>query len=395
LYFESADAATNLGTFVIDDNYGQLRFGSLNDGALTSRQAHFIVLDSATGFMAIGHNDPKVRLDVQGDAIISGDLGLGLTATEKLHVDGNAIITGTLTVNGEAVSMISPFFGGYGWYENLAAHSEMMAFDDAQWQLLSGSSYTDGYTAPNGVDSSHEITFVTSGDPNLRGHGCKIVNSTQYTLSFWSKLISGNGDFQVDLNDGGHTNITAISSWVKHEVNLTSGTGGDTDNFIDVSNMTSNGVMQFWGWQINTGYDNALPYVETVKHAMELQHGSWTNGYSGGQGLFSDNVITGGAFISSVNTETHATYDAYDVAGKSIIKIDTNGGNATMRGFTNGIEGQRITIIKPEFGNNLVFDHLHANGDQKIITHTGAGFTMTDHGACELVYDGTYWYILK
>jgi hypothetical protein len=54
-----------------------------------------------------------------------------------------------------------------------------------------------------------------------------------------------------------------------------------------------------------------------------------------------------------------------------------------------------VTLIKPDFSYDMTFTHKNGSAVEQIVTHTGASYVMNDHGAVELIYDGTYWYIIK
>jgi hypothetical protein len=245
------------------------------------------------GFDALYNSTALQNVISIGHASGAGSSGedclyLGKQAGENNTVDGKLFIANVtdvllegsftdkwLKVHGE---ITTEFHGGFGHYENLAFTSEdIMLDDDGAWRNINSVSSTEGHTAPNGEDTAVQYSFGWMGLV-AKGYWNDFEEATEYTVSVWAKFISGDGAvFRVNLGGDGISgpSITTTSEWVRYEMPLTSGTANGE---LHLWKMTSTGIIQFWGWQINTG-NIALPYIKTHRNPTELNYGSWTNGY--------------------------------------------------------------------------------------------------------------------
>jgi hypothetical protein len=216
--------------------------------------------------------------------------------------DGNATISGDLTVDGQINILggiqYSEFFGGLGWYENLMATSEGSVIQNSSH--FSAMDYVEiNKSAPNGSLTA-ERAHATGGGLWFRP-AVQLEDMTSYTMSFWAKLISGNGDFHIALGGGTESDLlTATSTWERFEYTEDSA----FNDFISILKLTSAGVMDFWGFQVNTG-GGVFPYCRTKGNVTERNYGSWVNGYSGEFTEYSDGVadfaigVTDGEFVIS------------------------------------------------------------------------------------------------
>ncbi len=85
LYFEATDAPSSERVFVIENNGGILRFGSLNNTASAFTNENILILDHDTGNVGIGTTAPTHKLNIIGDLNITGNYihqgNIGFTGT--------------------------------------------------------------------------------------------------------------------------------------------------------------------------------------------------------------------------------------------------------------------------------------------------------------------------
>lgn len=83
-----------------------------------------------------------------------------------------------------------------------------------------------------------------------------------------------------------------------------------------------------------------------------------------------------------------------DVTGLSILSMDTQTADREIGGLTGGIEGQRLTIIKPHESFNLIIEDRGGWGWQDIHTTDGNWLVINNRGGVDLIFDGTNWLVL-
>jgi hypothetical protein len=87
--------------------------------------------------------------------------------------------------------------------------------------------------------------------------------------------------------------------------------------------------------------------------------------------------------------------NAIDVSGISLLSVDTSAMNRTIGGFTGGVEGQKLTILKPYDSFNLILEHRGLYGWEDIRTPDSNFFTIGSHGGVELIFEGGEWHIIN
>jgi len=100
------------------------------------------------------------------------------------------------------------------------------------------------------------------------------------------------------------------------------------------------------------------------------------------------------ARISSGTATITASSDTTSVSGINTLFITCAGGNVVIGGFTGGIDGQILHVIrKCATGNDVTLEHVEGVSDQDIYLHVGADETLNgEYGGWILVCDGSDWY---
>ena len=86
--------------------------------------------------------------------------------------------------------------------------------------------------------------------------------------------------------------------------------------------------------------------------------------------------------------------DALDVTNARIIRANASGGSIVIGGFSGGVEGQIITILKSVTTNTVTLEHNETSGDQKIQAPGAVDYVISNYGGVDLIFDGTDWTII-
>lgn len=90
-----------------------------------------------------------------------------------------------------------------------------------------------------------------------------------------------------------------------------------------------------------------------------------------------------------------ADSDAVDVTayGAEItVMADTSSASVTIGGLANGVDGQKVNIIKTHTSNTLTIEHNEGTGTQKIYTHDEGDVALTGYGGMVLRMIAGVWY---
>ena len=122
-------------------------------------------------------------------------------------------------------------------------------------------------------------------------------------------------------------------------------------------------------------------------------------------GSFSDdsvfNLDANGVNLQGAISYKHSTHSAagptdnVDVAGVSVLRVNTISNNVVIGGFTGGIEGQILHIVKTSTNNFLQLEHTEGGGSQDIYLTTGADERVVGYGGYTLYCNGLHWYSLS
>ena len=111
-------------------------------------------------------------------------------------------------------------------------------------------------------------------------------------------------------------------------------------------------------------------------------------------------TVTGKTGSTVATTAVAGPTNNYDVAGLSVLKLNTASNSVTIGGFTNGTAGQILFVFKPSGSNIAILEHNEGGGSQNIYLQSGADESIgvagikasNPMGGWILVCDGTHWY---
>ena len=90
--------------------------------------------------------------------------------------------------------------------------------------------------------------------------------------------------------------------------------------------------------------------------------------------------------------------DGIDVSDTTVLEVDTSSNNVTIGGFSGGVQGQVLYIVKTDTTNFIQLEHDEtpaAGSHQKIFLTSGADERVVGYGGYTLYCNGTNWYSLS
>jgi len=102
-------------------------------------------------------------------------------------------------------------------------------------------------------------------------------------------------------------------------------------------------------------------------------------------------LLTGAISSATSTFSTLGPTDNVDVSGINTLFIDTTSNNVTIGGFSGGVDGQYLNIVKTSYSNDLILEHNEGGGSQDLMMHQEAD-EIIDAGGVLMVCDGTDWW---
>ena len=184
-------------------------------------------------------------------------------------------------------------------------------------------------------------------------------------------------------------------------------------------NTVTNGVQDFDNvYTISSSEDDTINFG--VKHDGSIDKGSITSGFgpinNGSSPITTTGTIscnTAGIGTASPTTTLdvdgtvsykHTTFstlgptDNVDVSDTTVLEVDTSSNNVTIGGFTGGVQGQIIHVVKIDTTGRLQLEHNEtptSGTSQKIYVTSGADELIVGYGGWTLYCNGTAWFSLS
>jgi len=225
-------------------------------------------------------------------------------------------------------------------------------------------------------DLAIALTPDGTGDVQLNADTVRVGdNNADATIT-----TQGTGDLTLNTNAGSSSGTIKIYDASNGNIDITpNGTGEVNISKVD----------------IDAGAIDGTPIGATSHSTGKFTTLETTGDITASAGF----NLSGGIFRGSVATLTSGTHNSYSAVGKFIIKLDSASGNVILTGFTGGVIGQIIYIIKSSSSNTSSI-HNDVTSTQRIFTRSGANETVgqsgvkasNPRGGWILVCDGTHWY---
>ena len=293
------------------------------------------------------------------------------------------------------------------------------------------------------ADSSDEVTFrnTKEGTKELiikdgsKKYVC-VSNLTNFSVDTHSAKTK-NSDLKVNnLEITGELSSGNIANKlnVKEDLVIGIGTSGTSLKFDGSANqiITQVGVKNFGGIYAGNanashtvgtlaGYDSYLDFWRSPNRKWKIGNDDTVGGFANtntfkietGTGTsFSDTSeleldtsgnltikgnITSGGIMSYDSTafSTTGPTDDLDVSGTTVLEVNTASNNVTIGGFTGGVQGQVIYIVKTSTNNFIQLEHAEGTGNQDIYLTTGSDERVVGFGGWTLYCNGSNWFSLS
>jgi hypothetical protein len=339
-------------------------------------------------------NDTNTPLTLDGNtATFAGDVTVD---TDTLHVDSSNNRVGIGTTSPDVPLEIN---GGSGTdLDPLLRINKNVDGDGSATGILIG--------AVAGGQSKSGIFFENKGLGYGRGslHFCS-DNSNDAT-------DANIADAKMTIIDGGNVGIGTTSPTTTLDVNGTANFSDDVTlpdskkiylgngNDLEIHHNGSNSVIKDNG----TG-DLSLQSNGAKVSMYDAANGAFMAKFNTGAGV---ELLHNGTEVfettsTGVNIQGTVTYkhisvtsssDAVDVSGATVVEC-TPSGNVSIGGFTGGVQGQVIHILKVDSGFGRVFlEHNEGTGNQDIFLSGGGDIALATRGGVTLYCTGSEWIAL-
>ena len=108
--------------------------------------------------------------------------------------------------------------------------------------------------------------------------------------------------------------------------------------------------------------------------------------------------VDGTAKYKHTTFSTLGPTDNVDVSDTTVLEVDTSSNNVTIGGFTGGVQGQIIHVVKIDTTGRLQLEHNEtptSGTSQKIYVTSGADELIVGYGGWTLYCNGTAWFSLS
>ncbi len=381
----------NADSHIVMPDNAQIKLGTSSDLLIYHDGSNSYIADDSggTGAVIIRTNDFKLHNAANNETLIRAteDSGVVLKyndSTKFETTNAGATVTGTLTatVSGNATTATTatnvtvadessdtscyPLFVTTSTGNLPVKTGSNLAFNSSSGRLtVGGEIRSDKIQITSATDSI--LTFKMSDD----NWGYIEWRDSDNTRHAYAGLDGDHSDFQLKAEN----DCTRINLWDCLYIK---------DDKIGINDNTPSYDLDVTGTGRFTGQLNANNNLIVSGNI--------------GIGTSSPNAalhVHGSLCYKTTNFSTAGPTDGLSVAGTAILRVDTSSNNVTIGGFTAGVAGQILHIIKIDTTNFIQLEHNESpvsGSHQKIYLTSGADERVVGYGGWTLICDGTNWF---
>ena len=348
---------------------GSIGFTNVNDLRITNAYNHddgdiHLQTRSTTrmsvlgnGNVGIGTASPDVALEINGGA--GTDLDPLLRINKDVDGDGSAtgILIGAVAAGQSKAGIffenkgIGSGRGSLHFCSDNTSDTSDATIADARMTIIDGGNVgigTDSPTTKLHVEGSFKATGVTDFDNRVD------INQTSFP--------------QLRFSDDGGTDILNMGQSGEAFYFKTS----DTANNIRFRRSDNEDLLELDMSELRVGINTTSPTTTLdVDGTVSYKHTAFS---------------------------TAGPTDSIDVSDTTVLEVDTSSNNVTIGGFSGGVQGQVLYIVKTDTTNFIQLEHDEtpaAGSHQKIFLTSGADERVVGYGGYTLYCNGTNWYSLS
>ena len=252
--------------------------------------------------------------------------------------------------------------------------------NDSSLKLSTGAAQVDNIKIDGNTITSEDtnghlaLTPNGTGDVQLGADTVRVGdNNVNATITTY-----GTGDLILNTNSGSNSGTITIADGVDGNIAITPNGNGEVDiTKVDIDGGAING----------TTIAGSTGSFTTLASSALL---------TASQGILCEDELK----FTVTPYATAGPTDNVNVADISMLKLTTQDNSVVIGGFTGGVAGQVLFIVKYQGSNVATLEHFESHANQKIYLQSGADETIgvagikssNPMGGWVLVCDGNHWY---
>ena len=333
---------------------------------------HNFILDRE--FAGTGANNFKIQKGGSDQLVIdtNGNVGIGTTSpSSELHISTSSPYPTLLL-------------------ESTGNTANIMRYTTTDTTWTVGIDYDDNYSIANGANITSARVFTILKSDGKVGIGTtsplaqlhiEETSVSNFDQDNFANFIIEDDDARMQLvsNDGGSNGSNII---------ITNVDGSTHHNWaIGTATTAQNNILHI-GYNTSTGDVGAYSFADLVI----------TKDGNVGIGLTAPSTtldVEGTVSYKHTAFSTAGPTDNVDVSDTTVLECDTSGGHLTIGGFSGGVQGQILYVVKTTTDlNRVILENNEGGGSQDIFLSSGADLSISLPSGIALYCNGSDWFAL-